>query len=118
MRTSTKRLLAVGFLGVLIGVVQIVGFAQLSGSSSVIGVWRESERTRTGPNARKDTNPQPSVVIFTRGYYSTDTVISDAPRPELPQGATDKQIADASRSFFGLAGTYEINGNELTLKHI
>jgi hypothetical protein len=71
MRTSTKRLLAAGLLGVLIGITQIVGFAQRGGSNSaVIGVWRVSEETTTGPNGRKNTNPQPSVRIFTQRYYS------------------------------------------------
>src|ERR1700722_14775735 len=120
MRTSPRCLWAAGFLGVLLGVVQIVGFAQRASSSSpVIGVWRVSEVTQTGPNARSRTNLQPNVVIFTRGYYSLTAVESDAPRPELPaQGATDKQSADAFRPFVGRAGTYEIKGNEITFKVI
>jgi hypothetical protein len=120
MRTSTKWLLAAGFLGVLLGVVQIVGFAQRGNSNaSIIGVWRMAEATSTGPNARTVTNLQPSVAIFTRGYYSLDFVSSDAARPELPaQGATDKQIADAYRAFVGQAGTYEIKSNEITVKTV
>jgi Lipocalin-like domain len=120
MRTSTRGLWAAGFLVVPLGVAQIVGLAQRDSSNSpVIGVWRISETTFTRPNARTVTNPQPSVVIFTRRYYSTDRVTSDAPRPELPaQGATDKQIADVYRPFVGNAGTYEIKGNEITLKRI
>jgi hypothetical protein len=120
MRTSTRWLLATGFLGVLIGIVQIVGFAQRdSSSASIIGVWRITELTRTGPNARTRTNPQPSVIIFTRGYVSTNRVTSDEARPELPaKGATDRQIADAYRAFAGGAGTYEIKGTEITMKPI
>ena len=38
MRTSTTQSLAAGFLGVLIGVVQVVGFAQ--SSNSEVGVWK------------------------------------------------------------------------------
>jgi len=106
---------------VLIGVVQIVGSAQRGGSNSaVIGVWRVSELTVTGPNARKVTNPQPSVVIFTQRYFSIDEVTSNAPRPELPPSdkRTDKQIADAFGPFIAQAGTYEIKGNEITYKRI
>ena len=60
MRPIAKPLLAVGFLGVLLGVVQNVGLAQRGSSNSpVIGVWRITESTYTGPNARTVTNPQP-----------------------------------------------------------
>jgi hypothetical protein len=117
MRT-TRWLLAAGLLGVLICAVEMVGLAQ-RGSSSVAGVWRASEVTHTGSNARSIMNPQPNVIIFTQRYYSYDAVTSDAPRPELPaQAATDKQIADAYRHFSGRAGTYDLKGNELTLKRI
>jgi hypothetical protein len=118
----TKSLLTAGVLvGVLIAIAQIVSFAQRgSSNAAVIGVWRVSEVTTTGPNGRKTTNPQPGVRIFTQRYYSIDEVTSDAPRPELPpQGkATDKQVADAFGPFTGQAGTYEIKGNELTTKRI
>jgi hypothetical protein len=123
MRTSTKRLLAVGVLAaVVIGITQIASFAQRGTSNaSVVGVWRVSEVTTTGPNGRKYTNPQPSVRIFTQRYYAIDEVTSDAPRPELPLPAdkqTDKQKADAFGPFVGQAGTYEIKGAEMTLKRI
>ena len=121
---STKRLLAAGVLvGALIGVAQIVSFAQRGSSdSAVIGVWRVSEVTFTGPNARKVTNPQPSVRIYTPRYYSIMDVTSDGPRPELPSQATDKQraeaLAEAFGSFTANAGTYEIKGNEIASKRI
>ena len=119
----TKRTVTavVIFVGVVVGIAEIVGFAQRgSSNSAVIGVLRVAEETTTGPNGRKNTNPQPSVRIFTQRYYSIDEVTSDAPRPELPpQGkATDKQVAEAFGPFTGQAGTYEIKGNELTTKRI
>ena len=50
MRTSPTRLLAAGLLGALIGVAQIVGFAQSSGPASVItrftGTWKEDVSKR------------------------------------------------------------------------
>src|ERR1700674_5832279 len=63
MRTSTKRWLAAGLLGVLSGVVQIVGFAQSSGSGVVItrftGTWKEDASKRkvgSMPNLRFQRN--------------------------------------------------------------
>ena len=118
---ATKRLLAAGVLAtVLIGVAQLAGRAQRGNAPvTVVGVWRVSEVTYTGPSARKVTNPQPGVRIFTQRYYSVSQVTSDTTRAELPpQGATDKQVADAYRPFLGQAGTYEIKGNELTFRQI
>ena len=112
----TKRLLAAATLVVVVGGITRIGVAQSGGANSpVIGVWRVSEITRTGPNAGTVKNPQPGIVIFTARHYSIDMVTSDAPRPELPaQGPTDKQIADAFGPFTGNAGTYAIKGTELT----
>ena len=122
MWTFTKRLLTAAVLvGVVVGITQRSGFAQGgSSNSAVIGVWRVSEVTTTGPNGRKNTNPQPGVRIFTQRYYGIDEVTSNAPRPELPPPpkATDKQVAEAFGPFIGQAGTYEIKGNELTTKRI
>jgi Lipocalin-like domain len=111
-----KHLLTASIVVVLVGVAQFVGIAQSgSAKSPVIGVWRLSEATITGPNARTITSPQPSVIIFTPRYYSIEFVTSDAPRPELPQqGATDKQRADAFGPFTANAGTYAIKGDEVT----
>ena len=118
---TTKCLLAAAALvGVLVGISQVVGFAQRgSSSASLVGVWKVSEVTYTGPNAKKVTNPQPGIRIFTQRYYAVDEVSADKPRPEAPeQSATDKQIVDAWTGFVGQGGTYEIKGNEVTTRRI
>jgi hypothetical protein len=119
----TKRTVTtlVIFVGVVVGIAEIVGFAQRgSSNSAVVGVWRVAEVTTTGPNGRQNTNPQPGVLIFTARYYSIAEVTANSPRPELPSPdkQTDKQVADAYRPFTGRAGTYEIKGSELTYKPI
>ena len=94
-------------------------FAQRGNSPSIVGVWRVSEVTTTGPNAKKITSPQPGLRIFTQRHYSISEVTSEKPRAELPpqgQTATDKQMSDAFGPFTGQAGTYEIKGNELTVR--
>ena len=96
----TKRLsTAVALAGtvLVVSVVVALGAQQRSNSTpSIVGVWKLSETTTTGPNAKKVTSPQPGLRIYTRQHYSLTTVTSDKPRPELPEkGATDKQLADA-----------------------
>jgi hypothetical protein len=116
----TKRLsTAVALAGAVLGVVSVVvahGAEQRGNStSSIVGVWKLSETTTTGPNAKTVTSPQPGLRIYTRQHYSVTSVGSDKPRVELPEkGATDKQLAEAWRPFAANAGTYEIKGNEIT----
>jgi hypothetical protein len=105
--------------GALVAAAVIGVFAQRGNSPSIVGVWKVSEITTTGPNARKIANPQPGLRIFTQRHYSISEVTSDKPRLELPplgQAATDKQLSDAFGPFTGQAGTYEIKGNELTTR--
>jgi hypothetical protein len=103
----------------LLSVSQVVGVAQRgTASSPIVGVWRVTERTTTGPNGKKNASPQPGVRIFTAHYYSTNVVTTDAPRPELADNATDKQVADAFGPFTANAGAYEIKGNEILIKTI
>jgi hypothetical protein len=109
----------------VVGTILIVGAAavaqQRGGSQpSVVGVWKVSEATVTGPNARKIANPQPGIRIFTQRHYSIIEVQGDTSRPDLPpQGqATDKQLADVWRPFVSNAGTYEVKGNEITTRAV
>ena len=119
-RVSKRTAIAVAVVGgALIGVWQMVGIAQRgSASSPVVGVWRVTEYTTTGPNGRKNTSPQPGVRIFTPHYYSTNFVTSDAPRPEVPtvDKRTDKDLVAAFGPFQAIAGSYEIRGDEILTK--
>jgi hypothetical protein len=105
-------------LGVFFGVARHGVSAQSNPAADIVGVWRVSEVATTGPNARTVANPQPSVGIFTRRHFSAISIESDGPRPELPPigKRTDQQVADAFDSFRAQAGTYEINGNEITYR--
>jgi hypothetical protein len=65
------------------------------------------------------TNPQPSLIIFSRGYYSEVFVRGEKPRAEVapakdPQNLTDEEkIAryEQWRQFAANAGTYQIKGS-------
>ena len=95
------------------GVIETIA-QKPSVDSPLVGVWRISERTFTGPNARTITNLQPGIIIITPHYYSNVVVTSETPRTELPEQPTDKQRLDAFGPFGADAGTYEIKGNEIT----
>src|SRR5262249_42787916 len=72
-----------------------------------------------GLNEKRNTNPEPGVLIFTQHFYSLNAVTSEGPRPELPQtGASDKQRADAFAAFDAVSGSYEIKGNQIIFHRI
>jgi hypothetical protein len=101
-------------------------FAQTK--TPVEGVWKIAERILPGthPLAKGVTptniNP-PSLIIFTRGYYSQVYLGSAETRAAVerakdPQNLTDaEKIAryEAWRPLFANAGTYEIKGSALIL---
>jgi hypothetical protein len=82
------------------------------------GVWKCTEFSFSGPNARTFANP-PSLYIFAKGHFSTMAVLSEKPRPDLPaQNATDAQRVAAWSPFMASVGTYEIKGTTLTTKNL
>jgi hypothetical protein len=118
-RLSTAVALAGAVLGGASIVVAVAGQQRGASSPKIVGVWKQSEVTYTGPNARKDPNPQPGLLIVTRQHFSAMEVFGDKPRPELPPAnPTDKQRADAFGQFTAQAGTYEIKGDEIIYRRI
>src|SRR5262245_3674876 len=96
-----------------------VGQGNAAPSPSIVGVWRLAEVITEGPNEKRNTNPQPGVLIFTQHFYSANVVTSEAPRPELPAtGATDEQRADAFGAFDAVTGGYEIMGSQIVFTRI
>ena len=92
---------------------------QNAAGSPLIGVWRLSEIAPTGATGSTNSSPQPGMYIFTGHYFSHNAVSSDAPRPLLPNGRlTDKEFADNARPFLASAGTYEVKGDQITVRII
>src|SRR4030095_3031689 len=91
----------------------------------VEGVWKIAEvdwlGVKPADEAAPITNPQPGLMIFTKGYYSTVAVLSDQPRVAAapakdPQNLTDgEKIARHHnwRRFAASSGVYEIKGTTL-----
>lgn len=99
-----------------------VGAAAQSKPGSLQGVWQTVELTITGPGARTITipEPRPNLTILTARHYSRVEVQAEKPRPILADVA--KASADELRAawgpFVGEAGTYEITGDQITMRPI
>ncbi|SRR6266545_2637689 len=97
--------------------------------SPVAGVWRIAETVMPGRNpAAKGvtpTNPQPGLLIFTKGYYS-GMGTGGQPRAVVAPAKDPRNLTDAEKiaryeqwkPFVANAGTYEINGSMLIMRPI
>jgi hypothetical protein len=104
-------------------------FAQTK--TPVEGVWKIAERIVPGTNplakgvTTTNTNP-PSLIIFTRGYYSQVYLGSAESRAAVERAKDPQNLTDAEkiaryeswRPLFANAGTYEIKGSALILHPI
>lgn len=91
-----------------------------SPSASVEGVWKIANVVTTGANAATIASPQPSLIIFHRGYYS---YVSSGGKPRAAS-ATPKdpdKLTDGEKlaryeewePLTGQAGAYEVKGATL-----
>ena len=94
------------------------------------GVWKIAEVIfpDTSPFVKlgastTNSNPEPSLIIFTRGYYSRLNIEGREPRrpvarPKDPRNLTDAEkiaLYEEWRPLAASAGTYEISGSTLIL---
>ncbi|HZI85919.1 MAG TPA: hypothetical protein VFD48_03735 [Pyrinomonadaceae bacterium] len=98
-------------------------FAQTK--SPIEGVWKVAEVIPASSSANEKqtpiTNPQPGLLLFTKGYYSIVVVTGQNPRAAVEakdrQNLTDaEKIAfyDQWKAFAANSGTYEIKGSTIT----
>lgn len=110
-----------GFLCTLL-LTSAIAVAQQK-STSLTGAWQVTEVKMTGPNARKITNPQPGLYLFTGKYFSLMMVMGDHPRPihptlpEVPK-ASAQEIRAVYGPYVANSGTYEIKGGTLIMHPI
>jgi len=91
--------------------------AAAQAKNSLQGAWRITEQTPAGQNAQTNHNPQPGLLIFTGKYYSSMSVNSTQPRPEVAADQakiTPAQALATYGPFTANSGTYEVSGNTLT----
>ena len=97
-------------------------FAQTK--SPVEGVWKVAEVVT--PSGETISNPQPSLIIFTKGHYSQIAVTGTQSRAEVDPPKDPQKLTDAEKiarfeqwsPFSANAGTYVIKGTTLTLRPI
>jgi Lipocalin-like domain len=110
-----KRLLLCVLFGSL-AIWTINATAQTATRKPIEGVWKVVEIIVTGDGASTTSNPQPSLFLFTRGYYTQIGVSGDKARALYKaESPTDAEKLTAFDSFFANAGTYEIAGTTLTI---
>ncbi|MBK5097031.1 MAG: lipocalin-like domain-containing protein [Gemmatimonadetes bacterium] len=85
------------------------------GVSAINGVWKAVHVAF----ASSDTSwaselSNPSITIFTDGYWSIARISGDGPRADLPEDPTDEQLLEAFRRFHGSAGTYSVSGSTVS----
>ncbi len=95
------------------------GFAQTK--TPVEGVWKLTEWIESG---KTNTNPQPGLIIFTRGHYSVAILM--APRTDSIPSEMGRQVTDAEKIglfeqwkwFVGISGSYEVKGSTVVMRPI
>jgi hypothetical protein len=84
-------------------------------ANPLVGVWKVTEIV--SPNGEKNSNPQPTIYIFTTRHYSHTSVTSTKPRPNYTgQNVTDAQRLEMWQPFTATAGTYDLDSNALTIR--
>jgi len=81
------------------------------------GVWRTVEVVVSGAPARTF-RPQATLAIFHGRHYSRVEVHAEQPLTPLadPSSASADQLRAVWGPFVGEAGTFEVNGNEITMQ--
>ena len=93
------------------------GFAQTK--SPVEGVWKVTEWIEAG---KTNTNPQPGLIILTRGYYSV-AMLMGAPRTDSIPSDMGREVTDSEKIglyeqwkwFVGISGSYEVKGSTVVM---
>lgn len=87
-------------------------FSQNPAANPLKGAWRLAEVVE-GPGA-PNTMPFPSLYLFTDKHYSLMIILGPRPKFSPGQGTDADKIATFD-GFAGNSGTYEVNGNTVTL---
>lgn len=101
-------------------VAPLLSQSRAASQETLQGVWRITEVTRTGPNASKNSSPQPSQYIFTAKHYSIVRINATKARPDLPRDKESSATAAQLVAVYGFdaltaqSGTYEVAGGKLT----
>jgi hypothetical protein len=90
-------------------------------SHPIHGAWQISEITwQRTDSISVNSNPQPSLYMFTKKYYSIVWIPTDEPRQPFskPFEPTTEELQDAFNSIVVNTGTYIITDSALTIKPV
>lgn len=95
-------------------------------ANSFEGVWKVTKVVKTGPNAFTDTNPQPSLQIFYRGYFTILRDNSSEPRRSSPAAKDPAKLTDEEKiaryeewaPYGASGGTYEVKGDSIITHNV
>jgi hypothetical protein len=123
--------------GLLVGSMLLIGLMASENSAvrsqtktQIEGVWKLAEVSVASKNPAEKgtttTNPQPGLIIFTKGYYSLLAVRGTEPRAAFAPAKDPENLTDAEkiaryeqwRPFTANSGTYELKGSMLQLHPI
>jgi hypothetical protein len=110
-----------------LAVIAVAGFAPAAlaagkaAAPSLEGVWKVTKVVNTGENGGTVDNPQPGLMIFSRGYYSFVAVPGSKARMAAPAAKDLRNPTDAEKlaqyaewnTFIGQSGTYDVKGSTL-----
>jgi hypothetical protein len=135
MYSFSKSLAALA--GLLVVSMLLIGLAASENSavqsqtkSPVEGVWKIAEVLVPYKNPAEKgttiTNPQPGLIIFTKGHYTLSAVRGREPRAAFAPAKDPENLTDAEKiaryeqwkTFTANAGTYEVKGSMLLLHPI
>jgi len=115
----------------LIGLVAAENSAfQSQTKTQVEGVWKLAEVVMPPKDAAEKTtpitDPQPGLIIFTKGYYSSMAVRARQPRAAVAAAKDPANLTDAEKiaryeqwsPFTANSGTYEVKGSTLQMHPI
>ena len=103
---------------------------QSQSKSQVEGVWKIAEVQVPSKNPAEKgttiTDPQPGLLIFTKGYYSLLLVRGSQPRAAFAPAKDPEKLTDAEKiaryeqwgPFTANSGTYEVKGSMLQFRPI
>ena len=106
---------------IVLWVLSAIGsFAQTK--SPVEGVWKITEWVEAG---KTNTDPQPAILIFTKGYYSV-AILMGPPRTDSIPNNMGREPSDAEKIglfeqwkwFVGISGSYEVKGSTIMMRPI
>lgn len=111
------------------GVITIgISAVQNPKKNQLEGVWKVAEVIPPGSNTPDKpsatiTNPQPGLIMFTKGYYSGMAITANKARATFTPAKDPSNLTDAEKisryehwsQFIANAGSYEFSGTSLTM---